>query len=128
MSQKNGSEKDKKYKRKFLRLTFSCSAQLFSRNEYWPCDAHNLSLKGVKIDRPKTWDGEIGDSYRLILSLEGLSTISMNVKVRYINEDFIGMEWSKIDIDSFNTLKRIIELNSLKKNQVYDEIKHLKRA
>jgi hypothetical protein len=127
MTEAKGTSKSfLKNQRKFRRLTFDCQAQLFSGTEFWLCQVVNLSLKGVKITRPPTWSGKIDDSLRLIVSLNGSPSISMLVKVKHFNDLVMGLKWHKIDIDSFNRLKRIIELNSLLKNQLNDEIKLLK--
>ena len=111
-----------KNQRQFKRLTFDCQGQLFSGKEFWLCQVINLSLKGIKISRPPEWAGTIKDSYRFLLSLNNSPSISMNVKVMHISSDALGLKWHKIDIDSFNRLKRIIELNTLNKNQLSEEI------
>lgn len=112
-------------KRQFRRLTFDCQAQLFSGSEFWLTQVINLSLKGVRIARPPTWHGRTEDSYRLILSLNNSPSISMLVKVMHHTDTIMGLKWHKIDIDSFNTLKRIIELNTLVKHQLTDELELL---
>lgn len=115
-----------KNQRKFRRLTFSCKAQLFSGKEFWICEIINLSLKGIKFIKPENWSGKPEDSFRLILSLNNSPMISMSIKIMHINDDVVGAKWLKIDLDSFNRLKRIMELNTLVGNQITEELSHLR--
>jgi hypothetical protein len=115
-----------KNQRKFKRLTFSCQAQLFSGKEYWLSEVINISLKGVKFVRPDNWTAQPKDSFRLILLLDNSPIISMSVKILHFNEKEVNAKWLKIDLDSFSKLKRIMELNTLVKNQISNELNFLK--
>ena len=115
-----------KNQRKFRRLTFSCQGQLFSGKEFWLCEIINISLKGVKFIKPENWSGLPKDSFRLILSLNNSPMISMSIKVVHFDDKVVGAKWLKIDLDSFNRLKRIMELNTLVRNQTTQELSYLK--
>jgi hypothetical protein len=115
-----------KNQRKFRRLTFACQGQLFSGKEFWLCDVINISLKGVKFIKPENWSAQPKDSFRLILSLNKSPMISMSIKIMHFNDKVVGAKWLKIDLDSFNRLKRIMELNTLVRNQTTQELTYLK--
>jgi hypothetical protein len=112
--------------RKFRRLTFVCQGQLFSGKEFWLTEITNISLKGVKFTRPENWSSQPKDSFRLILSLNNSPLISMSIKIMHFTETEVGAKWLKIDLDSFSKIKRIMELNTLVKNQTSKELSYLK--
>lgn len=116
MPKNNTAFTDGRERRKHFRLNFKCNSTLESDNSDWSCIVRDISISGAKIFRPENWEGEIDEVFRLVITPEGLHPISMSVKVRYINYEFIGFEWNQIDLDSYNTLKRIIDLNE-DKNQ-----------
>ena len=115
-----------KNQRKFRRLTFACQGQLFSGKEFWLCDIVNISLKGVRFVKPENWSAQPKDSFRLIISLNKSPMISMSIKIMHFDDEVVGARWLKIDMDSFNRLKRIMELNTLVRNQITSELASLK--
>lgn len=112
-------------RRLFDRLPFESTVQMFSGNAAWTCQILDVSLKGVLFSKPKDWDGNIHDIYRLSMTQKNSPSISMSIEIAHINEQSIGVMWNKIDISSFSQLKRILELNNKVKNRIYKEISSL---
>lgn len=97
--------------RNFTRVEFDAEAKLYSADAMWDTQILDISLKGALCSRPTAWDGKPGKNYRLELRLPGGTRISMNVTAANADDGHIGLQWSKIDFDSFTHLKRLIELN-----------------
>lgn len=97
--------------RTFTRVPFDADAKLYSSNGAWDTQLIDISLSGVRCDRPTDWQAKPGKGYRLDLRLPGGIRISMNATAANNDARRIGFRWSKIDFDSFVQLKRLIELN-----------------
>ena len=98
-------------RRRFRRFPIEGSVRLFSPNAMWTSTLIDLSLRGVLIDRPPEWTGNLGQNYRLDLRLEGGVMIAMGSSLQRIRPDALGFACERIDLDSFARLKRLVELN-----------------
>lgn len=115
----------KQERRLFERISFIRKTVLFSGSNAWACQMIDLSLKGVLITKPDDWPGKINEIFRLSISLSSSPNISMSIEVAHIDVKTIGAKWNKIDMDSFISLKRILELNSTDKHRLTKEMTYL---
>ena len=112
-------------RRKFERLPFVSTMQLFSGSAAWTCEIIDISLKGVLFTKPNDWKGKINDIFRLSITLTNSPSISMSVDIAHIDDQTIGAKWNKIDVGSFSRLKRLLELNTTDKNRISKEMSFL---
>lgn len=98
-------------RRRFQRFSFEALARLYSQNAAWDTQLIDISMKGVLVERPQDFEGEVGGQFRLDLRLRGSVVISMGVVAAHVGAERIGLKWRSIDLDSFSRLKRLIELN-----------------
>lgn len=98
--------------RRFQRFPLEGSVRIYSSHAMWNAHLIDLSLRGVLVSEPDDWEGAIlGSSYRVDLRIEGGVLIGMGVKLARIEPGQLGFACTKIDLDSFARLKRLVELN-----------------
>lgn len=98
-------------RRRFHRFPIEGSVKLYSGSAMWSTTLIDMSLRGVLVECPADWPGELGSHYRLDIRLEGGVMIGMGVELSRIANGHLGFACKKIDLDSFARLKRLIELN-----------------
>lgn len=106
MSDSLGNER-----RRFHRFPIEGMVKLYSGSAMWATTLVDLSMRGVLVERPTDWIGDLGSRYRLDLRLEGGVMIAMGVELARIANGHLGFACLKIDLDSFSRLKRLVELN-----------------
>jgi len=97
--------------RRFTRLPFDGTARLFSSTAMWETSVVDLSLRGILVTRPEEWNGKLGANFRLELRLAGTAIISMAVTLANVATEHLGFKIEHLDWNSFQHLKRLIELN-----------------
>ncbi len=112
-------------RRRFTRIPLSKNATLYSGMEALNTQILDISLKGVLLKCPENHQPRAGGLYRLSIPMEGSPAIIMNIEVIYTNENKFGAEWTQIDMDSFASLKRTIELNIKENENLRNDIKTL---
>jgi hypothetical protein len=98
-------------RRQFRRFPIEGTVKLYSGTAMWSSGLIDMSLRGVLMERPADWNGQIGNRYRLDVRLEGGVIIGMGVELSRIANGDLGFACQKIDLDSFARLKRLVELN-----------------
>jgi hypothetical protein len=98
-------------RRRFSRFPIEGSVRLYSGTAMWTTTLIDMSLRGVLVERPADWNGDMGSRYRLDLRLEGGVMIGMGVELARVANGHLGFACQKIDLDSFARLKRLVELN-----------------
>ncbi len=111
-------------RRHFSRIPFHSTAHIYINGElYLNCPVIDVSLKGVLIEKPKHWSGQIGDQYTLDLLLDDAQiVIKMTVTVAHQDTYHLGLECQTIDVDSMTHLKRLLELNLGNSELVHREL------
>jgi len=112
-------------RRQFTRMKLVGKVQLFSGTGLWSCDIIDISLKGVLISKPDDWAGNPCDIFRLAIAMTNSPDISMNIEIVHVGKKTFGAQWNKIDVGSFSRLKRLLELNTKERNQIFKEISFL---
>lgn len=97
--------------RRFTRLPFDGTARLFSSTAMWETAIVDLSLRGILVTRPEDWEGKLKANFRLELRLAGTAIISMAVTLANTATEHLGFKIDHLDWNSFQHLKRLIELN-----------------
>ncbi len=112
-------------RRRFKRIPLNKEVTLYTGMKSWTSQIQDLSLKGALLTCPADHDVRNGDLMRLSIPIESSPAIIMNIQVVHINEKTFGVEWTQIDMDSFASLKRTIELNIKEKEGLREDIKTL---
>jgi len=96
----------------FRHFRFEGTVRIFSGTAMWNSSLIDLSLHGALVERPADWNSAPpGSRYRLDLRLDGGILISMGATLAEENDQRLCFECSKIDLNSFTQLKRLIEMN-----------------
>jgi hypothetical protein len=101
-------------RRRFSRIPFDAVAHINcdSGDLYLNCRVIDVSLKGVLLEKPGQWQGNLDDRCRVDLLLEqGQIRIEMQATVSHIDDHSLGFACHEIDLDSIAHLKRLVELN-----------------
>ncbi len=105
---RNGDER-----RHFTRFPFKVHATLSDDDNSWETELLDISIKGALIVRPANWKQAVEKAGgRLQIQLEGSeTTIDMEVLITYIESERMGLRCEHIGMESFEHLKRLVELN-----------------
>lgn len=114
-------------RRNYERVILDKKAVLSGADGEWETRLVDISLKGVLLDKPEDWSGEVGDVYALTIPLgkAGEPSIDMNVEVAHQEADQVGFTWQEIDGESFDHLERLLTYNLNDRKQVQRELKTL---
>ncbi len=98
--------------RRFKRIPFDAKAEMLCAGHHWHSKLIDLSLRGALIERPPTWEGKLGDSCLLKISLgDDEAQIKMQTSIVHMEDNRIGLKCIDIHIDSVTYLRRFVELN-----------------
>ena len=98
--------------RLFTRIPFESQVHITSAEGSWDCKLIDISLKGVLVEKPEDWKGDVEDPCMVELELSGSDiSIRMDVSVAHIEHDHVGFRCEHIDLDSITHLRRLVELN-----------------
>ena len=99
-------------RRRFTRILFSNPATLMTASGDYNCQVLDLSLKGALITLPLGYVPLQGEAANLKFHLPDSDVlISMEVEVRHVESEYLGLHCNQIDLESVTHLKRLIELN-----------------
>lgn len=119
------NEQSNSERRRYTRIPFKKNVTLYSGMEALTAEIIDISLKGILLHCPDNHQPKTGGLYRLSIPIENSPAIIMNIAVIHANEEVFGAEWTQIDMDSFASLKRTIELNIKEKESLRKDIKTL---
>jgi hypothetical protein len=120
-------EKQQGERRRFTRIHFACEVRLSNAQGIWSGELVDISLKGLLIQVPPDWPGEVGQPFSIELRLgeEGDAVIKTKSRIVHQHEQWVGFAWERIDIDSFTHLKRLLQLNLEDEAQFMRELHEL---
>ncbi len=100
-------------RRHFTRFPFKVQATLSQDDHNWETELLDISIKGALIARPADWEKTADNSEaQLQIKLEGSdTTIDMEVFLTHIESERMGLRCEHISMESFEHLKRLVELN-----------------
>jgi hypothetical protein len=103
---------DEEERRRFSRIPFGTQVRISDPRGIWQATLVDVSLKGALVDVPADWAGGIGDPVRLQIRLgEGSLSITMETRVAHLHGRRAGLACTRTDLESFTTLRRLMELN-----------------
>ncbi|MDI9246753.1 PilZ domain-containing protein [Marinobacter sp. CHS3-4] len=99
-------------KRRFHRISFDAQCELHCLDSVWSTEVLDISLKGVLVKRPDSWNVPLNHPCEVVVMLDDQETgIVMAVELRHIEEHRLGFKCQYIDLESATHLKRLVELN-----------------
>ncbi len=98
-------------RRRFQRIPFEADVELLRGERRWSVPLHDLSLKGLLVDRPDDWDAPVGALIQANLRLASDVEMRMLVSLAHEKDGLLGFYCREIDLDSLTHLRRLIELN-----------------
>jgi hypothetical protein len=106
----------KQDQRRFHRIPFDASVTLLGSmpGQQWQANLLDISLKGALLEKPRGWNGNIGDMFHLDMHLDGGDPsikLAMDARVTHIEDNHVGFVCEKMDIDTATHLHRLVELN-----------------
>ena len=115
-------------KRRFSRIPFDAYAHINdTEGELYPnCAVIDVSLKGLLLEKPEQWVGQLGVTYHVDLILdEAHLVITMLSTVAHISEKNIGFECQQLDLDSLVHLRQLLSLNLGDESLLHRELSSL---
>ena len=98
-------------RRRFKRIAFDARTEL-SQGEYiWPVKLIDVSLKGLLIERPEPWLGNVEQDFSVDIHLSEDINIFMDVRLTHEEHGQLGFVCRHISLESIERLRRLIELN-----------------
>ena len=86
----------------------------------------DLSLKGLLVESPKTWDPDLSQDFEAYIVLnDEVTEVQMQVELRHEEPSRLGFICLYIDIDSMSHLHRLVELNVTDSTEMMRELREL---
>ncbi|MBM7061490.1 PilZ domain-containing protein [Pseudomonas sp. UL073] len=98
-------------RRRFHRVAFDATTELRQGERRWPVTLHDLSLKGLLVERPAGWDGDAEQPFNATIQLASDVQVNTEVHLTRVQDQLLGFEILHIDLDSISHLRRLVELN-----------------
>lgn len=112
--------------RRFTRITFDAEVRLASGQGIWHATLVDICLKGLLIEVPPECPIGVGDLLRVQVRLgESDVVIDMQCQVAHLYQRRAGLLCTRIDLDSFRELRRLLELNLGNEEQLLRELGQL---
>jgi len=97
--------------RHFTRVALDGPATLGNADETWETHLVDLSLNGVLVAHPAGWSGNTGEHFTLTLKLHNKASLALQVVIRQIDVDRIGMAFIDMDARSREEIRWLVKLN-----------------
>jgi hypothetical protein len=98
-------------RRRFQRIAFDASTEIAQGDQRWTVELHDLSLKGLLVQRPENWNGDAAQAFDANVRLSTDVNVRMEVALARDEGGLLGFECRHIDLDSVSHLRRLVELN-----------------
>lgn len=100
-------------RRRFTRVPFDANTLLLQDHWQSPVQLIDISLHGVLVQQPDSWEQAQGDaSFSIIIELNNGQQIRMETTLAHAEEGLLGFVCEHIDLDSISHLRRLIALNT----------------
>src|SRR5690606_38024177 len=93
------------------RVNFLKRVLIETNNKQVETHCLDISLKGILLVRPENSDLNVADAIKVILVLSPEEVIVMQGCLVHLDDEVVGCESLKMDVDSLTSLRRLLELN-----------------
>jgi len=111
--------------RQFQRIPFVADVYIELGKLQWQCKLLDISLKGFLVEPPSNVDPQTDTNYSISLILSNDVAICSRAEIIHYETRYWGFQWVDIDIDSFTSLRRLLEHNMADPEQIYRELAEL---
>jgi hypothetical protein len=98
-------------RRRFQRIAFDAATELTQGERRWAVTLHDVSLKGLLVERPRDWNGDPDQPFNATISLDSDTRLQLEVVLTRTRGELLGFVCRHIDLDSISHLRRLVELN-----------------
>ncbi|MGQ7956229.1 PilZ domain-containing protein [Pseudomonas sp. SP16.1] len=98
-------------RRRFHRIAFDAPTLIVQGERRWSAALHDISLKGLLVDKPQGWNGDPDQPFEAQIELGPEAMVRMEVVLTRNQQDRLGFVCRHIDLDSISHLRRLVELN-----------------
>ena len=112
-------------RRRFVRIPFNAPTELRQGEQRWPVELIDLSLKGLLVKRPETWEPDPAQDFEAVVHLDEQIKVRMLVGIRHEESARLGFSCLYIDLDSMSHLHRLVELNLADGTEMMRELREL---
>lgn len=112
-------------RRRYTRFRFASVIRTRDGDADRECTLVDLSLRGFLARCPAEWRPIPGERLRVEWRLAELITLDLDAVVMHTDADRIGCTWEARDAQSFEHLKRLVEMNLKDPKLVARELKAL---
>lgn len=98
-------------RRRFKRIAFDAKTNLSQGEHSWQVQLVDLSLKGMLIERPQSWEADTNEPFHADIKLSNEVHVEMDVRLTHDDHGQLGFVCEHITLDSISHLRRLIELN-----------------
>lgn len=114
-------------RRQFQRITMARPVACLQHAQQHPATLLDISLRGALLAIEDDWRPELNSEieYRIDMTGDGQYEISASASVRHVVDGQLGLETTRMDIDSASCLRRLVELNLGDPDLLERELRHL---
>lgn len=98
-------------RRRFKRIAFDAKTTLAQGDRTWQVQLVDLSLKGMLIERPASWQADTDQQFNADIKLSNEAHVQMDVRLTHDDHGQLGFVCEHISLESISHLRRLIELN-----------------
>lgn len=98
-------------RRRFQRIAFDAPTEISQGVQRWEVKLHDVSLKGLMVERPTDWQADPEQLFDVQISLGTEAKVRMEVTQARDVEGLLAFTCQHIDLDSVSHLRRLVELN-----------------
>lgn len=98
-------------RRRFQRIAFDAPTEISQGVQRWEVKLHDISLKGLMVERPTDWQADPEQLFDVQISLSEVAKVRMEVTETRDDDGLLGFACEHIDLESISHLRRLVELN-----------------
>ena len=110
--------------RKFTRVLYLADGIISHNNKEYKVCILDLSMRGVLIVRDEDMEIDKEGIYtvEVIIKDDNTENVTFEARIAHLTDDAIGLNLTEIELNSFDTLKKIVTLNSQDPERIIDEM------
>ncbi|MHB8347097.1 MAG: PilZ domain-containing protein [Acidiferrobacterales bacterium] len=98
--------------RRFTRFQLDATVHIRHGHEHWEACLVDISLNGALLTIPNGWNGSEGEPVSLEIHIaDSEMVIRMEAEIAHQGHGHVGFHCRRIDLDSIEHLRRLVELN-----------------
>ena len=112
-------------RRRFQRIPFDARTELHRGHQSWPVRLLDVSLKGLLVERPASWQADLAQPLEATVHLDPNTHVRLQVELRHEEANRLGFSWITTDLESLTHLHRLMQLNLADEAEMQRELREL---